>query len=136
VVESFGKMSKIRGRAKESAMKKEKLQEKWREMSEAMIVGMNEWRERHPRATLREIEMEIDKRLSGMRAQMITDTVMKSPSAEWGEGETEVCPKCGGKLMKKGKKKRKLETQGGKEIEMEREYGMCLGCGYGFFSLG
>jgi uncharacterized protein with PIN domain len=101
-----------------------------------MIVEVSEWREKHPRATLREIEMEIDKRLLEMRAQMITDTAMKSPSAEWEKGETEVCPKCRGKLMKKGKKKRKLETQGGKEIEMEREYGMCLDCGYGFFSPG
>jgi uncharacterized protein with PIN domain len=117
-------------------MKKEKVQEKWRGMSEAMIVGMSEWREKHPRATLREIEEEIDKRLSEMRAQMITDTAMKSPSAEWEKGETEVCPKCGGELLKKGKKKRKLESQGGREIELEREYGICLDCGYGLFPPG
>ena len=35
-------------------MKKEKLKEKWQ--------GMSDWREKHPRATLREIESEIDKR--------------------------------------------------------------------------
>jgi hypothetical protein len=58
-------MSRIRGRAKEAAMKKEKLKEKWHGISEDMIAGMSEWREKHPRATLREIE--IDKRLSEMR---------------------------------------------------------------------
>jgi hypothetical protein len=137
VVESFGKMSKIKGKAKkEAAMKKEKLQEKWRGQSEEMIVGMSEWREKHPRATMREIEQEIDKRLSEMRARMIADIAMKSASAGWEKGEARVCPKCGGKLLKKGKKKRKLETQGGQEIEMEREYGMCLDCGYGFFPPG
>jgi len=114
-------------------MKKEKLKENWHGMSEDMLVGMSEWREKHPRATLREIEIEVDARLSEMRARMIADTAMNSPSAEWGKGQAEVCPKCGGELLKKGKKKRKLETQGGKQIELEREYGICLDCGYGLF---
>ena len=114
-------------------MKKEKLKEKWQGMSENTIAGMSEWREKHPRATLREIEVEIDKRLSEMRARMIADAAMSSSSAGWGKGEAEVCPKCGGELLKKGKKKRKLETQGGKEVELEREYGICLDCGYGLF---
>ena len=114
-------------------MKKEKLKEKWHGISEDMIIGMSDWREKHPRATMREIEIEIDKRLSEMRARMIADTVMNSASAEWEKGKAEVCPKCGGKLLKKGKKKRKLETQGGKEIELEREYGVCLDCGNGLF---
>ena len=114
-------------------MKKERLKEKWQGMSEDMIAGMSDWREKHPRATLREIESEIDKRLTEMRARMIADTVMNSPSAEWEKGVAEVCPKCGGELQKKGKKKRKLETQGGWKIELEREYGICLDCGYGLF---
>ena len=114
-------------------MKKEKLQEKWQGLNEDMIIGISDWREKHPRATLREIEMEIDKRLLEMRARMIADTAMKSPSAEWEKGAVEVCPKCGGELLKKGKKKRRLETQGGKEVELEREYGICLDCGYGLF---
>lgn len=117
-------------------MKKEKLQEKWHGISEGMIMGMSEWRERHPRATLREIEVEIDKRLSEMRARMIADTVMSSPSATWETGEAAVCPRCGAELKKKGKKKRKLETQGGREIELEREYGVCLKCGQGIFPPG
>ena len=62
-------------------MKKEKLQEKWQGISEDLIVGMSEWRERHPRASMREIEEEIDKRLSEMRARMIADTAMNSASA-------------------------------------------------------
>ena len=78
-------------------MKKEKLKEKWQGLSEEMIVGMSEWREKHPRATLREIESEIDKRLTEMRARMIADTVMNSASADWEKG-AEVCPKCGRKL--------------------------------------
>jgi hypothetical protein len=63
-------------------MEKEKLKEKWQGMSADMIVGMSDWREKHPRATLREIESEIDKRLTEMRARMIADTIMNSPSAK------------------------------------------------------
>ena len=115
-------------------MKKEKAEEKWRKLSEEVIAGTSEWRRKHPRATMREIEEEIDKRLSEMRARMITDTALNSRSAEWEAGEKEaVCPKCGGELLKKGKKKRKLETREGQEIELEREYGICLKCGHGIF---
>ena len=34
---------------------------------------------------------------------------------------------------KEREKKRKLETQAGQKIELEREYGICLDCGYGLF---
>lgn len=115
-------------------MKKEKTEEKWRKLSEEVIAGTNAWREKHPKATMREIEEAVDKRLSEMRARMIADTAMKSGSAEWEAGEKEaVCAECGGELMKKGKKKRKLETREGQKIELEREYGICLKCGYGIF---
>ena len=59
-------------------MKKEKAEEKWRKLSEEVIAGTSEWRRKHPRATMREIEEEIDKRLSEMRALMITDTALNS----------------------------------------------------------
>ena len=115
-------------------MNKEKTQQEWRRLSEDVIVGMSEWRERHPKAGLREIEEEIDKRMSAMRARMISDTAMNSVSTEWQVGEkAAVCRKCGVALTKKGKKKRKLQTRGGREIELEREYGVCPKCGQGIF---
>jgi uncharacterized protein with PIN domain len=115
-------------------MKKEKAEEEWRKLSEAVIEGTSKWREKHPKATMREIEEEVDKRLSEMRARMIADTAMKSLSAEWEAGEkAAVCPECGGELLKKGKKKRKLQTRERQEIKLEREYGICLNCGHGIF---
>jgi uncharacterized protein with PIN domain len=119
---------------KEAAMKKEKGKEEWRKLSEKVIEGSSEWRKEHPKATLREIEEEIDKQLSEMRARMITDIAQDSASAEWEAGEkAAVCPECGAELLKKGKKKRKLQTREGREIELEREYGTCLKCGQGIF---
>jgi YgiT-type zinc finger domain-containing protein len=79
---------------------------------------------------MREIEEEIDRRMSEMRVRLIADTVVQSASTEMEKG---MCPKCGGEVKQKGKKKRKLETNGGQEIEFEREYERCQSCGHGFF---
>jgi YgiT-type zinc finger domain-containing protein len=109
----------------------------WQEQSGEMVQGMAEWRESHRHATMREIEEEIDKRLFELRASMISDTANQSRQASWEAGAEAVkCPKCGEKLEKKGKKKRKLQTQGGREIELEREYGVCPKCGEGIFPPG
>ena len=109
----------------------------WQEQGEELLRGVAEWREEHPRATLREIEAEIDKRLFELRARMISETANQSQQASWETGSQAVlCPKCGERLGKKGKKKRKLQTQGGHEIELEREYGVCPKCGEGIFPPG
>jgi YgiT-type zinc finger domain-containing protein len=118
-------------------MKGGEVQANWNGLSAAIMQGIAEWRAQHPKATMREIEAEIDKRLSALRAQMISDTVMASAQADWESGAAGVvCPQCGEKLEKKGKKKRKLETQGGREVELVREYGVCPKCGQGIFPPG
>jgi len=117
-------------------MKRKDLQEGWGVLSDEILAGVVEWRGQHPKATLREIEGEIDKRLSELRARMITDTANASVSARWEAAEGVVCPECGAKLIKKGKKKRVLLTREGREIELEREYGVCVACGLGIFPPG
>ena len=118
-------------------MKKEEVAKKWRGESEEIISGMMEWRIQHPKATMAEIEAEVDKRLAGMRARMIADAALASQSADWERGEESgKCPVCGHELEKKGKKRRKLATRGGQEIELEREYGVCPKCGQGIFPPG
>ena len=114
-------------------MEKRKQEEERKNINADLIEGLNKWREKHPRATMREIEEEIDRRMSKMRARLITDTVMKSASPDMEKGKEEMCPKCGGAVKQKGKKKRKLKTNGGQEIEFEREYVRCQSCGHGFF---
>jgi len=107
-------------------MKRGELQANWKGLSEEMMQGIAGWREQHPKATFREIEEEVDQRLSELRARMISDTAMASAQAEWEKGAAGVvCPKCGEQLEKKGKKKRKLQTQGRREVELVREYGVC-----------
>ena len=114
-------------------MEKSKSEEERKNINADLNEGLNQWREKHPRATMREIEEEIDRRMTEMRARLIADTVMRSASTGMEKGGKEMCPKCGGEVKKKGKKKRKLETNGGQEIEFEREYVTCQSCGHGFF---
>ncbi len=110
---------------------------RWNTLSEEIISGMAEWRQQHPKATFREIEEEVDKRLSVLRMRMLTDAAIRSAQAEWDQGSWDViCPTCGARLEKKGKKKRRLQTRGGQEVELEREYGVCPKCGQGIFPPG
>jgi len=117
-----------------------KIEEKgngWRGISEEIIVGMTEWRQQNPKATFRVIEEELDRRLALLRVRMLADLAVASASAEWETGQkAPVCPKCGAELEANGKKGRKLQTRGGREVELEREYGVCPQCGQGIFPPG
>ena len=118
-------------------MNRDQMLRGWNGMGEEIITGMAEWRQQHPRATFREIEEEVDRRLSVLRAKMLSDAAVRSAQTEWEAGGQEVvCPNCGKPLEKKGKKKRRLQTRGGQEVELEREYGICPGCGQGIFPPG
>jgi uncharacterized protein YjhX (UPF0386 family) len=117
-------------------MKREQIQAGWSEQSEEIMEAVAQWRGEHPRASLREIEGEIDRRLSALRAKMISDTANASASAEWETADGVVCPGCGAKLVKKGKKKRVLLTREGRKIELVRDYGVCVACGQGIFPPG
>lgn len=109
----------------------------WRGISEEIIVGMTEWREQNPKATFRAIEDELDRRLAELRVRMLADLAVTSASTEWDRGEkAPVCPDCGRKLEGRGKKERELQTRGGKEVKLEREYGVCPQCGQGIFPPG
>ena len=109
----------------------------WRGISEEIIVGMTEWREQNPKATFRAIEEELDRRLAELRVRMLADLAVASASTEWEAGEkAPVCPNCGAELEGRGKKERELQTRGGKEVKLEREYGVCPQCGQGIFPPG
>ena len=118
-------------------MNGEQMRTSWNGMSEEIISGIAEWRQQHPQATFREIEVEVDRRLSVLRAKMLAAAALSSAPTEWATGSREVlCPECGQPLEKKGKKKRSLQTRGGQEVVLEREYGVCRSCGRGIFPPG
>lgn len=117
-------------------MEQTELAEVWRVLGERVFAEMSAWRKAHPKATLKEIEDELDARLAGMRAQMIADLAEQSPRRDWRGQESEQrphCPQCGGPFQARGQHERKLATQGGVEVKLSRSYGTCPHCGSGLF---
>ncbi|MGH2507475.1 MAG: hypothetical protein ACRDHZ_08750 [Ktedonobacteraceae bacterium] len=110
-------------------------------MSEGMMLltGMTEWRQQHPTATFREIEEAVDERLAKVRAGMLEDLLKMSPQADWSQLSNErrpQCEQCGTPLVSRGKQRRRLQTTGGQQIELERSYATCPQCGQGIFPPG
>ena len=101
-----------------------------------VVDGMKAWRQSHPKATLREMEAELDGRLARMRARLLEEIAASSKVVEWETGAGPKCPACGKEMNKRGKEKRRLKTGGGESIELERQYANCPHCGVGFFPSG
>jgi hypothetical protein len=114
----------------------------WAMLSEEVLSGMADWRAQHPRATLSEIEAELDARLARLRARMLERVAHQSAAATWRqlasdqEEATPRCAQCGTRLEPHGRRTRRLRTSGGQEIQLAREYGVCPQCGQGLFPPG
>ena len=101
-----------------------------------IITGMKEWRACHPKATMREIEMEARQRVSKLEAHLIEESALLGQTKEWAGKQLEerpTCANCGEALVARGKQKRRMQATMGKEVELERTYGTCPKCGTGFF---
>lgn len=83
---------------------------------------MRAWRAAHPRATLSEIEDELDRQLRRIRAEMLTET------ATSGAAEQGVCLSCGATLTCRGERTRTLVTDGHAAITLQRPYASCPAC--------
>jgi hypothetical protein len=111
----------------------------WHDLTQQVMTGMHEWRLQHPKATLREIETELDARLARMRARMLEDLALHSAAAAWQDApptERPRCPDCGTPLQERTTQPRTLQTHGGQELTLERSYGVCPACGTGLFPPG
>lgn len=98
-------------------------QEKSQEIYEEIVTGMKEWRLAHPKATMREIEIEARKRVSKLEAHLIEESALSSGAKEWAnepEEQRPRCPSCGEPLTARGKHVRKLQATGGREVKLER----------------
>jgi uncharacterized protein (UPF0212 family) len=112
---------------------------RWEQLADEVLTGMKEWRLQHPRATLTEMERALDERLARVRARMLEDMALASTAADWKEaqkGSRPMCPHCGVPLESRGQAGRRLQTNGGEEIQLERGYGVCSQCGESFFPSG
>ena len=113
-------------------------QARWAQQIESVVGGMRVWREAHPRATFREIADALDAELEPLRAHLLADAAAASPAARFTEQEAErpTCSACGGRVIGRGRRRRRLTTRGDATVELERAYGTCATCGRGVFPPG
>ncbi len=110
--------------------------QQWAALSDEILTGMRDWRTQHPTATMREIEVELDMRLAGLRARMLQDIALRSAATDWQDmapTERPACPVCGTPLVLRGKHPRQLKTHGGQGVTLTRSYGLCPTCKRGLF---
>jgi hypothetical protein len=106
----------------------------WQQLSSELTREMGAWRQAHPKATLREIETELDTRLSRLRVRLLEDLALTSTTAVWADTTAPpLCPDCQTSLEDTGVKSRTLQTHGGQELTLTRSYGVCPACGAGLF---
>jgi hypothetical protein len=110
----------------------------WHREAEAVISGMKEWRQAHPRATFAEIEAALDARLDGMRARLLEDLALASGATDLsgGPGERPRCPECAVELEARGAHERQVVTRGDRAVRLRRRYAACPHCGGGRFPPG
>lgn len=120
-------------------MRKQEFDATWEAGVEEALTGLKQWRQEHPRATLTEIETELDTRLQRLRAQLLRDLATASTAANWRGAPPEdrpICPACGEPLQSRGSYTRRLQTQGDQPAPLTRTYGYCSRCARGFFPSG
>lgn len=117
----------------------DELESRWQPLSQEVMHATKEWRRQHPRATFQEIETALDAQLARLRAQMLQDTALTSPSADlptMSEAERPRCPQCGAPLAAQGTQTRALVTEHDQPIQLSRSYATCPQCGTGLFPPG
>jgi hypothetical protein len=117
----------------------EGIEQRWAGDAESVWSGLSDWRAAHPTATLSEIEAALDERLDRLRARLLADLALASAAADVREASAEErprCGRCGIMLQARGQSERKLLTQGGAEVPLERTYVACPQGGDGSFPPG
>ena len=110
--------------------------DQWRALSAAMFTDLLAWRTRQPQASLTTIEAALDEHFARLRAQVLQDLVLQSAAAAWADQPPDhrpACPTCAAPLQARGQHTRHLQTDGGQEVALPRQYGTCPACGAGLF---
>ena len=68
----------------EQGQMKAQNEQHWHEVAQEVLLEMRTWREEHPKATLQEIEEEVDTRIARMRAGLVEGIAMSSATVEVG----------------------------------------------------
>ena len=104
----------------------------WDRQAAQVRADVQAWRAAHPRATLKQIEREIDRRLAAARARLVEAMAQAGPVA----ATPPACPGCGAAMTWEGDRTRRLTTTHDEGIALSRRYARCPRCGAGVFPPG
>ena len=104
----------------------------WDRLAAQVRADVQAWRTAHPRATLAQIEVEVDRRLAAARARLVEAVAVAGPP----EAAPPPCPECGGPMRWDGARTRRLTTTHDEAIALTRRYARCPACGAGLFPPG
>lgn len=108
----------------------------WEELFAEKSEEMSQWRQKKRKATLSEIEAELDQQLAQVRVKMLQDLALESELRDLqslSRAKRPKCPICERPLAANGKDKRTLITTHEEEVELERSKGYCRRCKISFF---
>lgn len=117
-------------------MDQEELNQRWQQQGQEVSKAIAEWRTKHPKATFADIEAAVDEQMNRVRARLIEEVAQTNPQVEQveaTEARTSTCPQCGQRMQTRGKRQRSVQTHGGQEVILSRDYLSCPFCGYSFF---
>ena len=103
------------------------------EQPDELTHKMRQWRQANPQATLTEIEEAVEAELAQLRKQLVEEMVREESAGRQPEPD---CPQCGQKMVKNGRRQRKLKSKEGQTLQLERQQWRCLTCGTTLFPLG
>ncbi len=115
------------------------MDQRWPQEAEAILTGFKEWRLRHPRATLSEIEAALDERLARLRVRLLEDAALASAAADLRAvppQDRPHCPDCGQVMQLRGPEVRHLTTTYEQQVTLRRHYAVCPACDEALFPPG
>jgi YgiT-type zinc finger domain-containing protein len=98
---------------------------------DAVEQDLASWRSTHPRATFAEIEAAVEDRIRQVRARLLEKTV-----AAGFHDEHPACPQCGTTMLPRTRTDRAVIVQGEEAVQVEGAYVVCPVCGTGLFPPG
>ncbi len=112
------------------------LEEEWSRLTDEILAGVKAWRTDHPRATLDEIEAEVDARMGAARGRLLEAAALAGPGADpSGDEARQRCPGCGAAMQWDRTRSRQVTTTHNQDVTLTRRYARCPRCGTGLSPL-
>ena len=108
------------------------LEDPWDRAAARARAAFEAWRAAHPQATMRQLEVAVDRHLAGARARLLEGAAVTGPVEE----APPPCPACGEPMHWDGERSRQLTTTHEQTITLPRRYARCPACDTGLFPPG